>query len=50
MRSTCAKIAVTRRKIPHKDMATAVGMVDKTHALAYQNAIFLTKEFDVTVT
>lgn len=30
-------------------MATAVGMVDKTHALAYQNAIFLTKEFDVTV-
>jgi hypothetical protein len=25
-------------------------MVDRTHALAYQNAIFLTKEFDVTVT
>ena len=34
----------------HKDMATAMGMVDKTHALAYQNAIFLTKEFDMTVT
>lgn len=50
MRSTCAKIAVTRRKKPHKDMATAMGMVDKTHALAYQNAIFLTKEFDMTVT
>ena len=31
-------------------MATAMGMVDRTHALAYQNAIFLTKEIDVTVT
>ena len=31
-------------------MATAVGLVDQTHALAYQNAILLTKEFDVTVT
>lgn len=30
-------------------MATAMGMVDRTHALAYQNAIFLTKEFNVTV-
>ena len=50
MRSSCAKIAVTSKKTPHKDMATAVGMVDKTHALAYQNTIFLTKEFDVTVT
>jgi hypothetical protein len=27
-----------------------MGMVVKTHALVYQNAIFLTKEFDVTVT
>ena len=30
-------------------MATAMGMVDKTHALVYQNAVFETEEFDVTV-